>query len=178
MIPVNENKIKTSEFLDAKATADYINKFQEQDSMSSLREVVTTDKPKTKYDKIKQEKAVPEENVEYWKFAFNKYIEDKAFLALLEEDVVINKKSKRKKSDGEYHLGLDEVVVVDPVYYSINEKLENPILYQDAEQAKIALKDKLKSNADELSLKLKYLDYHDLEANDTELFNDLSILNR
>ncbi len=175
---VNENKIKTSEFLDAKATADYINKFQEQDSMSSLREVVTTDKPKTKYDKIKQEKAVPEENVEYWKFAFNKYIEDKAFLALLEEDVVINKKSKRKKSDGEYHLGLDEVVVVDPVYYSINEKLENPILYQDAEQAKIALKDKLKSNADELSLKLKYLDYHDLEANDTELFNDLSILNR
>lgn len=41
-------------------------------------------------------------------------------------------------------LGLDEVVVVDPVYYSINEKLENPILYQDAEQAKIALKDKLK----------------------------------
>ena len=92
MITINENKIKTSEFLDAKATADYINKFQEQDSMSSLREVVTTDKPKTKYDKIKQEKAVPEENVEYWKFAFNKYIEDKAFLALLEEDVVINKK--------------------------------------------------------------------------------------
>jgi hypothetical protein len=102
----------------------------------------------------------------------------KQFLALLEEDEVINKKTKRKKSDGEYHLGLDEVVVVDPVYYSINEKLENPILYQDAEQAKIALKDKLKSNADELSLKLKYLDYHDLEANDTELFNDLSILNR
>lgn len=48
---------------------------------------------------------MPEENVEYWKFAFNKYIEDKAFLALLEEDVVINKKSKRKKSDGEYHFG-------------------------------------------------------------------------
>ncbi|MBK9457258.1 MAG: hypothetical protein IPO24_17600 [Bacteroidetes bacterium] len=87
-------------------------------------------------------------------------------------------KSKRKKSDDEYHLGLDEIVVVDPVYYSVNEKLQNPIQYQDAEQGKIELKDKLKSNASELSLKLKYLDYHDLDANDTELFNDLSILNR
>lgn len=87
-------------------------------------------------------------------------------------------KSKRKKSDDEYHLGLDEIVVVDPVYYSVNEKLQNPIQYQDAEQGKIELKDKLKSNASELSLKLKYLDYHDLDANDTELFNDLSILTR
>ena len=175
---VNVNDLSASDFLDKKATDAYIKKYQTQDTATVIKEVVETDKPKTKYDKIKQEKEAPSENVDYWKFAFNEYIDDKEFLELLEEEEEEIVKSKRKKSDDEYHLGVDEIVIVDPVYYSINEKLQNPIQYQDAEQGKIELKDKLKSNASELSLKLKYLDYHDLDANDTELFNDLSILTR
>ena len=142
------------------------------------------EKPKTKYDKIKKEtpetEAKKEQNITYWKYAFVDYMNDTSFNDLFEnvkeDEIKFAKNSKKIKQ--EYNLGLNEIVVVDPVYVSIDERSKNPVEYEAAESARLDLKDKIYSSAEKLDLKVEYIDHNFIDAADAETFNDLALLNR
>ena len=185
---VNQNSLNTDDFFDAQK----VEKLKAEvvvavDTASITTENKETEPIKTtKYDKIKKEKSPTttkedKEKAPYWKYAFPEFLDDKNFTALFVKEEEEEETSKKKKSDNdenEFHLGLNEIVMVDPVYFRVDERSDNPVQYQAAETAKEELRVKVKENADDLNLKVKYLDYHSMGADDVDAFNDLSVLNR
>ncbi len=155
-----------------------------QTAADTTAEKNETENKTSKYEKIKKEKAAGDaaENADYWKFAFTDYIGDNDFKSLFvkkEEPVAVSKSSKKKKKrKPEFHLGVDECVVVDPVYVTINERSKNPIQYVAAEQSRLELKDVVKTSADKLGLEVNYIDHSHMDDADVEKFNDMAILNR
>lgn len=144
----------------------------------------------SKYDKIKGDKgkektSTPTVANAYWKYAFPNYLNDPKFTGLIyapeeedEEDAEKNPLYTVKRHRIEYHLGLDEVVVVDPVFISVDERSDNPVEYIAAEEARVSLRDNIKKYGDELGMKVTYLDHSNLADKDVDDFNDMAILSR
>ena len=144
----------------------------------------------SKYDKIKGDKgkektSTPTVANAYWKYAFPNYLNDPKFTGLIyapeeedEEDAEKNPLYTVKRHRIEYHLGLDEVVVVDPVFISVDERSDNPVEYIAAEEARVSLRDNIKKYGDELGMKVTYLDHSNLDDKDVDDFNDMAILSR
>ncbi len=144
----------------------------------------------SKYDKIKGDKgkektSTPTVANAYWKYAFPNYLNDPKFTGLIyapeeedEEDAEKNPLYTVKLHRIEYHLGLDEVVVVDPVFISVDERSDNPVEYIAAEEARVSLRDNIKKYGDELGMKVTYLDHSNLADKDVDDFNDMAILSR
>jgi len=179
---VNTSEYAFSEFYSAQKVEKYKASLApvKTDSVGTT-EVTNTQSKTSKYEKIKKETATVDEKAAYWKFAFADYIDDSNFedIFVKEEEEEGDKKSSKNKNDRpEYHLGVNQIVMVDPIYVEVDERRDIPVQYEAAESAKIELRDKVKTSAEDLNLKVKYLDYHTLKADDVELFNDLSILNR
>ena len=187
---VNKNDAMLSDFYDIKRlkALEVKTKLEEKDSVSvDIEEEPKVEKAKSKYEKIKKETPVTIEKkdqtaVTYWKFAFVDYMDDLSFTNLFdvekkEEDTKISY-YKSNKNKIEYNLGLNEIVVVDPVYVSIDERSKNPVEYEAAESARLELKDKIYSSAGKLDLKVEYVDHNGIAANDAETFNDLALLSR
>ena len=186
---VNKNDGFLSDFYDAQRVKalEVKNKLEEADTVTAvIEEEAKVEKVKTKYDKIKKELPVTIEKKEqikttYWKYAFVDYMEDPSFTYLFDidkEEVKEDYKYKSKNDKIEYNLGLNEIVVVDPVYVSIDERSKNPVEYEAAESARLELKDKIFTSAEKLDLKVEYVDHNGIEPNDAETFNDLALLNR
>ena len=144
----------------------------------------------SKYDKIKGDKgkektSTPTVANAYWKYAFPNYLNDPKFTGLIyapeeedEEDAEKNPLYTVKRHRIEYHLGLEEVVVVDPVFISVDERSDNPVEYIAAEEARVSLRDNIKKYGDELGMKVTYLDHSNLDDKDVDDFNDMAILSR
>ena len=144
----------------------------------------------SKYDKIKGDKgkektSTPTVANAYWKYAFPNYLNDPKFTGLIyapeeedEEDSEKNPLYTVKRHRIEYHLGLDEVVVVDPAFISVDERSDNPVEYIAAEEARVSLRDNIKKYGDELGMKVTYLDHSNLDDKDVDDFNDMAILSR
>ncbi len=185
---VNENGEKFSDFYTEKRmlALEVKNKLTEKETVDTLTvEPEETGKIKTKYDKIKKETPTTEpkkdELIEYWKSAFIPYMNDTAFTNLFVvegEKVEQTKKRSSKGAQKEYHLGLDKIVVVNPIYASIDERNKNPVEYEAAESSKLDLKNKIYNSAEKLDLDIKYIDDNFIEAKDVDAFNDLAVLNR
>lgn len=182
---VNENEYSFSDFYDAKKVTKYAESLAppKTDSLAQIQQdSVPTDAQPTKtnkYEKIKKESNTVDDKSPYWKFAFAEYMDDSKFEALFEKDEkTVETKSKKSKKEEAYHLGVNEIVMVDPIYVEVDERRDIAVQYEAAESTKIELRDKVKTSADDLNLKVKYLDYHSLKAGDVEKFNDLSVLNR
>lgn len=161
----------------------------------SSAQTIDTKNPNTssKYDKIKGDKgkekgSTPTAATAYWKYAFPKYLNDPKFTALIdapdeddEEDEDDDEKNPLytvKRHRIEYHLGLKEVVVVDPVFISVDERSDNPVEYIAAEEARVLLRDNIKQYANKLGMQVTYLDHSNLNDRDVEDFNDMAILSR
>ncbi len=144
----------------------------------------------SKYDKIKGDKgkektSTPTTATAYWKYAFPGYLNDPKFTGLIyapdedaEDEDAKNPLFTVKRNRVEYHLGLDEVVVVDPVFISVDERSENPVEYIAAEEARVSLRDNIESFSEKLDMKVTYLDHSNLNDRDVEDFNDMAILSR
>ncbi len=178
---VNTSEYAFSEFYSAQKVEKYKASLApvKTDSVGTT-EVTNTETKTSKYEKIKKESATVDEKAAYWKFAFADYVDDQNFedIFVKEEEEEEDDKSSRRSDRPEYHLGVNQIVMVDPIYFEVDERRDIPVQYEAAESAKIELRDKVKTSAEDLNLKVKYLDYHTLKADDVELFNDLSILNR
>mgnify|MGYP000390610305 CR=1 FL=1 len=185
---VTKNDALLSSFYDEQRikTLEVKSKIEENDTITTEKiEEPKIEKVKTKYDKIKKETPEVEEKKEqnstYWKYAFVDYMRDPDFRNLfdIEKEVEIEDSNyKSKKSKIEYNLGVNEIVVVDPVYVSIDERSKNPVEYEAAESARLELKDKIFTSAEKLDLKVEYVDHNGIAPNDAETFNDLALLNR
>ncbi len=140
-------------------------------------------KKSAKYEMIKKAEKELKVKIEssYWKFAFTAYMDDKDFIALFEQDEQAETADKFittfKKRRPVYHLGADELVIVNPVYLKIDERTKNPVLYEAAEKARLDLKDKIMACADALNMEIEYLDHNLLDAAEVSKFNDLAQLN-
>ncbi len=159
----------------------------EIDTVSTSEEKTETAEKSNKYEKIKkgsskEEVAIKEVENEYWRFAFAKFIDDPEFKELFDvkEKTIIedDAKSGKKYKKPEFQLGVDEIVIVDPIYLRIDERNKNPVQYEAAESAKLELKNKIYESADELDLKVQYADRTLIEKNDIDLLNDLAIFDR
>lgn len=166
-----ETEVK--KFIDAMNAKNDSTAVQPVDSVSK-----TNDTKTSKYDKIKKEKNTIDEKAPYWRFAFASVDHSAEFKALFEEEEELVATTSKKKKKSEFNLGLKELVIVDPVYISIDERSNNPVQYEAAEDAKLNLKDKVKASADELNLKVEYLDHTNIDDRDVETFNEMAVLSR
>lgn len=139
----------------------------------------------SKYDKIKTEKSAKEKVISenkpaYWKFAFTEYTRDVSFTGLFikPEEVSDEHLVTHKKKRDVYHLGLEEVVVVDPIYISVDERSENPVEYVAAEERRVELREGITTGGKDLGMEVTYLDHSNLDDRDVEDFNDMAVLRR
>jgi len=155
-----------------------------------ITEIVVEKKPvkSSKYQKIKSEEKAADIKNEvnyYWKYAFAEYLNEKEFTDLLktsktekeddEAETIRYRKSRYKKI--EYQLGVDDIVIVNPAYYKIDETKNNPIKYEAAEKSRVALREKINESGDVLNLDIEYLDHNFLKDTEAKKFNDLAVLN-
>lgn len=180
----NEHDMEYDNFYTAAQSLPFVEMLvKKNDSIANATpadSVKTIDTKTSKYDKIKKEKTTPDEKSPYWKFAFTSIEQDKEFKDLFEkeEEETVSTTKKKKRNKPEFNLGLKELVVVDPIYISIDERSDNPVQYQAAEASRATLKEKVKSSASELNLKVEYLDHGNIDERDADAFNDMAILSR
>ncbi len=120
----------------------------------------------------------------YWKYAFVEAFKNEEFVSMLKnpvsdlgtgnDDPLTNNPYRKKK----YQLGIDSIVVVQPVYFKIDERKENPVRYEAAEKSRVDLKTKMNEFGGLLDLDVQYLDHNFLDTTEASKFNDLSVLTR
>ena len=198
---VKENKLKTKDFYTQKdiLAADSVaasGAAQEKDPSVKTGESTGSSAVKTsKYDKIKQTEDAKKTETGYWRYAFASDLDDAEFTNLLKENEtrkVVKKSSKKTTTDEDeeeeeyiasydpekgYSLGLDKIVVVNPLYLKIDETSKSPVKYEASEAARMDLKEKIMACAGKLDLDVEYLEPNLFSGSDVEKFNDLSILN-
>lgn len=188
-----KHELDADDFLTTEKIGEYALKLQQQtDSLKTApppTEQKKENKP-TKTQKIKEEKntkSESEEKTPYWKFAYGNFVEDETFRSLLKitdngDEEVDDRHSTStytiSKIGLTYHLGLKEVVLVDPVFISIDERSKNPIEYMAAEESREYLHQVVETGAADLGLDVTYLDHSDLERSGIQDLNNIAILSR
>ena len=91
-----------------------------------------------------------------------------------EKEIAKWRKQKRRKG---YTLGIDTVVIFAPLYFHIDlrEKKGTRIQYLSAEQQQKKMRGYILNNAKMLGLEVVLLDAKSLKADQTEIFNDISV---
>lgn len=156
----------------------------------------------SKYDKIKRKKKIQEiKSDNAYEFAFVDLFKDKEFVQRFdywdeqyhnsETEVDIEnldyyerkahykkiRKEERKIKRFGYALGIDTMVLVDPVYYKIDERKETQVRYIDSERKQFELNKMLAKNAKLAGVNLNLIDSKNFNSDDTDVFNDLALLN-
>lgn len=175
---VNEFDLSLDDFKDAYAVAvpdTALKPGKESNKSSSGKNI-------SKVDKIKTSETNKSGDLAYWRYAFVDYRKDGSFNRLLGDASKMKKEkipeeSPRMKKKNEYALGIDNAVIVNPLYLKVDETKKDPIRYVAAEQMKLDLQNKIQSCADALNLKINYLESMSLTDKDADKFNDLALLN-
>lgn len=160
-------------------------KYSDLDSLDQLLELGWDS---TKVAEMKQLKE--EENYFLW-FVFGDFFSEPSFRALLEDSrtqiramkkVAQNKKrpsywessfsSKRKSSKGDYSLGKQKVMLVNPFYLKFNKEFEKELPIK-TEKSQERFHELILKNSEIADLELVILDGANMKSGDTEQFNDL-----
>jgi beta-barrel assembly-enhancing protease len=147
------------------------------------------EKELSKIDKIKKNKVQHKKN-DMILYALVDELKDSEFVALYDEMASIDKnpkkemsyqqkvrEKKRKRVRGE-RLGIDKVVLVNPLYTKVNLKKKEKMRYVASEQAQIDLNKLLLKNAQKSGLEVKLLARNNFEVNEGEMFEDFAFLNQ
>ncbi|MCF8299325.1 MAG: M48 family metallopeptidase [Saprospiraceae bacterium] len=191
---VMKNKLSSKDFYEK-------TKEEVKNEMSEETEELDTLKL-SKYDKIKRKRKIKEiKSDNAYEFAFVSLFKDKEFknrFAYWDEqclesksDIDVDdmdykerkeyyreqrKEAKQLRKYG-YALGIDTMVLVDPAYYKIDERKETQIRYIDSERKQFELNQMLVKNAQLAGINLSLIDSKNLKSDDTDVFNDLALLN-
>lgn len=157
---------------------------------------------KSKYEKLREKKKqeLAEKEQAYFKYAFVNELDDPEFVELFQNKMKENKKldreAKKKYSSSRQRqiakeeakeqklirnkglaLGLDKVVLIDPVYVKLNLKKEDSYLYLKSEAGQVNIKELMTKNAQLAGLNIEMLDSRDLANSNVSDYNDISLLN-
>ncbi|MBC8047584.1 MAG: M48 family metalloprotease [Fimbriimonadaceae bacterium] len=153
-----------------------------------VKEEKTTSKS-SKYKKIKESKEEEETTTSktgdnaYWKYAFVELLKDEIFskkFTEAEKDRTVDLEDSYEKYDkkkDEYALGINKIVVVDPLYMKVDETSKTAVKYVASEQGQLDMRKKIDDCADELNMKVDFVSSKEIDSKDVEAFNDLAILN-
>ncbi|MFL5729620.1 MAG: M48 family metallopeptidase [Cytophagaceae bacterium] len=129
-----------------------------------------------------------EEQSDFIKYSMVELMKDKEFMAMYEEltaqKVSEDNASPDNKAGEEedlirrkgYALGLDKTVFVNPYYKRTDQRKKNQVRYQMSEQVQLDFRNKLMHNAKLLHFDAEVVDQHGMKANETERFNENSVL--
>ncbi|MCH8903268.1 MAG: M48 family metalloprotease [Bacteroidetes bacterium] len=156
----------------------------------------------SKYEKIKRKRVTEniEDDEKFINFMFVELFQDESFEDMFEdlldeyedskiedEKILTNTelRQKRKEENKEYRLerrygkalGIDKIIIVDPYYVKVDERKEDVIQYIDTETRLLMYSETLRKNANKLNLNLEILETKNFRINDTDKFNDFSLLN-
>ena len=154
----------------------------------------------SKYEKIRRKKVVKEIKSEehFLKYALVDLMNDNDFidafdqqLDAYEKDQAENSedyaaiKAKRRKKRKERRtirrkgkaLGIDKIVLVDPMYRVIDQRRNTKVSYLASEESQLNYIENLGRNADVAELQVSILNTKKLKVSDIEKFNDHAILN-
>ncbi|MEO0471043.1 MAG: M48 family metallopeptidase [Bacteroidota bacterium] len=77
-----------------------------------------------------------------------------------------------------YRLGIDKVVIFDPLYIRIDSRKKNPLQWIASEKSQSDFHSYIKSSAQKLDLDVEILDSKSLQSrNGAEVFNDIAVVN-
>ncbi|MEA3495539.1 MAG: M48 family metallopeptidase [Bacteroidota bacterium] len=153
----------------------------------------------SKYDKIKMQKKLDDVGEKEWaKYAFVDILKNNEFVDLFEqtieekekeekenEDIDYNKKEKlskeekrEKKLEEKYGkaLGINKILILEPVYLIIDERKKQKKRFVDSENSLNRFYYNLEQNADASQIEIELLESKHLDIADIEKFNDIAIL--
>jgi len=153
---------------------------------------------KSKYDKIKEQKVQSsiDGEMDFMNFALvdlfkneefsntfeeieNRYFEkkkEKERSKTKQELKAKRKEEKKIKRDG-LALGIDKIILLDPYYLIRDNRKKESIQYVNTEAKQADFKDKLVKSAKIANLNLEIIDPSSFNEDDTNKYNDLSVLN-
>lgn len=158
----------------------------------------------SKYEKIKRMRKKSSKVEEYYRYAFvglrneGSYFEkrmeycEKNYSPEPEKDLshlswkerLEHERKKNENNDinpeaGSRRLGIEEVVIVDPFYVSVDfrSSSDEKIRFLKSEEKQIDFYDKIKKSADAANLRYKKLNSKDMSSGATDTYNNLAFLN-
>ncbi len=194
---VNTQSKKLDKFKIGKAPAMVATQMEEEEEEEEEVELITPDdneeenedEEKSKLDKIreqkKEKKKTDEEKIEYIYYGLGDLLDQEDFKSLLEkckdkkeedeereEELESMSQKDRYIKSGNFALGENKILLINPFYMKLSKNFEEPLLIptEKAQQEYSAI---VQKNAERLGLKLVILDAHDFSKNDVESFNDL-----
>ncbi len=168
--------------------------FHKMDSSETFKEMSEEDYNKLdKYDKIKYRKKVKRSKQKegYIYYAFVDLFEDKKFserfdeLSSFQADDTNSEDEDYKKRVRERRLerrrgkalGVDKVVIMNPLYIKSDNRKRNSVRYISAERNQVNFTNLLKRNAKKNGLDLEMLNPKTFSESDVNMFNDYALMN-
>lgn len=148
----------------------------------------TQNKELSKIDKIKKSKIENAENNAIL-YALINELKNQEFIELYDKMAAIDKEKKKEKSYKETakeekrkrvkgeHLGIDKIVLVNPLYSKLNLKKEDAYRYVDSEESQVSLNKLILKNAKKVGLEIELLAKNNFKENEGEMFDDFAVLN-
>ncbi|HET6244575.1 MAG: M48 family metalloprotease [Bacteroidetes bacterium] len=182
---------------------DFFDKSKNDLIHAHLRDSLAEQKPAeelSKYEKIKRKKTETLGGDEdFWRFAFVDISKEKEFSTkfnelveqrISEEDerdriktreerkTLANKIKKDKKFTKKYGyaLGINKIVLVNPVYVKVDQRKKDNVKYIDSEISQLDFVKKINENANISGVEVNILDAKTFKENDVEAFNDYSLM--
>jgi hypothetical protein len=153
----------------------------------------------TKLEKIKKRKEEAElddddydDDVSFTKYALSGMLKDPEFSTLFNQEYVDKNDRNNQKKKHPYDvsrdydrskgkrfkgLGIDKMVFVNPIYFSVDETSTTKVQYLESEAQQHVFSNTLKEMSQRTGLDAQVLDKKDLVKSGTDMFNDLSVLN-
>ncbi|MDQ3192669.1 MAG: M48 family metallopeptidase [Bacteroidota bacterium] len=191
-------------FIQKNHPKDFIDKSKKELAAEELvSDSIPNEQPEeelSKYAKIKKKKAEAVGGEEdYWKYAFVDLINEKAFvnkfLEVYEKKEAEDAESERVKSKEEkkaiakkrkqekrykrkygYAMGIDKIVLINPIYIKIDERKKDSVRHVDSEISQQSFVKKINENAQISGIEVDMLDSKGFKENDVEAFNDYSLM--
>jgi beta-barrel assembly-enhancing protease len=166
------------------------------ESIVEVKAVEKSAEEKTKYDKIKDKKPTPDPKKTGWQYAFVKYLDDEKFKKAYEAGEKEyqkrldrkeyyqtvkgrkewNKRQKRERKKGQ-ELGIKNIVVVNPFYIKLDARKDNAVQFVQSENGQENLRALMEEVSPKSDLQMTILDISALKAEQTDLFNEVRLLN-
>ncbi|MFW6226801.1 MAG: M48 family metalloprotease [Bacteroidota bacterium] len=174
----------------------------ERDSLAALKSNDTLseqdDEEVSKYDRIREKS---EENAlklgeEEYRFAFVEMMQDELFIKAFDkaeevaaeredaeeityEDFGLEKKRQkemRKKMRTGQKIGIDKVLMVDPLYLSLDERKDEEILFFKTEEMQHNMSEAILWSSKQVGLEVVMLDPWSLTISDVDKYNDMTLV--
>ena len=163
-------------------------------SVNVVADSLAIEHASNKYDRIKSKKKTTESkgggNENYFKYILVDMLQDTAFKRNFNNSFAISKVTNEDEDNDEYEsyrsyrrrikntstTKINNILVFNPLYFKIDERKSDMIRYMDSDQKQKEYIDKIKRITNKLSIKTNMLIPSEFTADDTETYNDYSLL--